>query len=106
MKEHNTCWVCDNWIYTLYFWNENIGKYNDNNYIGIDADTKATMVTTLRQFNKDTYKQHEDVPVLFCPETDWQPQPFMKMLDFLDLLSPATVPQFSNLVLSEVLSMY
>ena len=55
IKEPDTCWVCDNWIYTLYFWNEKIGEYNDNNYIGIDADTKVTMVDTIRQFNKDTY---------------------------------------------------
>ncbi len=25
VKEPETCWVCDNWIYTLYFWNERIG---------------------------------------------------------------------------------
>lgn len=106
IKEPDACWVCDNWIYTLYFWNKKIGEYNDNNFIGIDADTKASLVDTIRQYNKNTYKEHEDVPVLFCPETDWQPQPFMKMLDFLNLLSPTIVPPFANLVLNDVLTTY
>ena len=29
--EDDCCWVCDNWIYTLYFWNHQIGQYNDVN---------------------------------------------------------------------------
>ena len=48
VKEPDTCWACDNWIYTLYFWNEKIGKYDDNNFISIDADAKVSMVNTIR----------------------------------------------------------
>ena len=36
VKEANNCWVCDKWQYTLYFWNQKIGNYNDNNTIGIE----------------------------------------------------------------------
>ena len=32
----DTCWVCDNWVFTLYFWNEKIGQNNDINSIGVD----------------------------------------------------------------------
>ena len=30
-QEDESCWVCDSWIYTLYFWNRDIGSYNDVN---------------------------------------------------------------------------
>ena len=36
----DSCWNCDNWIFTLYFWNEKIGRNNDRNYIGIERDKK------------------------------------------------------------------
>ena len=25
VKKADSCWVCNNWVYTLYFWNERIG---------------------------------------------------------------------------------
>jgi len=36
VQGQDSCWVCENWIFTLYFWNEKIGQYNDRNYIGVD----------------------------------------------------------------------
>ena len=59
--------MCDNWIYTLYFWNEKIGQYNDRNYIGIDDEVKDQMVSTVINFNKYSYLDNPNVPVLFSP---------------------------------------
>ena len=69
VQEPDHCWVCDNWIYTLYFWSEKVGQYNDRNYIGIDNDTKVKLVETIRFNNKLTYKVNDSVPVLFSPHT-------------------------------------
>lgn len=55
VNEQEQCWQCDNWIYTLYFWNENIGSYNEHNYIGIDSDVKTQMVETVRSYNTEVY---------------------------------------------------
>ena len=65
VNEEDMCWACDNWVYTLYFWNEKVGQYNDRNYIGVDMQTKKQMVNTIRQHNKQTYMNDPDVPVLF-----------------------------------------
>jgi len=55
VNEQEQCWQCDNWIYTLYFWNENIGSYNERNYISIDSDVKTQMVETVRSYNTEVY---------------------------------------------------
>ena len=73
VQEQDSCWLCDNWIYTLYFWNEKIGQYNERNYIGIDKDVKATLVDSVRKYNKYDYLKHPDVPVLFSSTSSWKP---------------------------------
>lgn len=100
VQEQESCWLCDNWIYTLYFWNEKIGQYNERNYIGIDSDAKKTMVETVREYNKDVYRDNESVPVLFSSTSSWQPRPFMTLLDFLQVLSPIVVPPFDSLAIN------
>jgi hypothetical protein len=78
----------------LYFWNARIGQYDEDNFISIDPDAKVSLVNTVRHYNMQTYMKNPDVPVLFCPETDWKPRAFMTILEFLDLLEPAKVPPF------------
>lgn len=48
VQEPDTCPVCDGWNYTLYFWNEQIGRYDDVNHIGIENYTKVNLVKTIR----------------------------------------------------------
>lgn len=31
VSESENCWVCDNWVYTIFFWNEEIGTFRDKN---------------------------------------------------------------------------
>lgn len=48
VKEEGSCIVCDNWTYTLYFWNEKIGMYNDQNFIGVTDDTKTQLLNMIK----------------------------------------------------------
>lgn len=93
----DSCWNCDNWIYTLYFWNEKIGRNNDRNYIGIERDKKEELVETIQELNKETYMCDKDVPVLFSSMNDWQPRPFMTVVDYLNTLQPVIYPPFERI---------
>ncbi len=78
--------MCDNWTYTLYFWNEKVGIYDERNFISIDKETKTRLVQVTRRVFPETYMSNDKVPVLFSEATSWEPRPFMTMLDFLDTL--------------------
>ena len=95
-KEPDSCWACDNWIYTLFFWNKQIGDINDVHSIKVSEKTKKKAVKKIRLRNKETYLQSNTTPVLFSNITNWKPKPFMKMLDFLNLLSPEEPPNREN----------
>lgn len=89
VNEPENCWNCDNWVYTLYFWNEAIGHYNEGQQIGIDRNTKRSLVEALRLHNKETYLDHKDVPMVFTGVNYWVPRPFMTLFDFLETLEPS-----------------
>ena len=97
------CWVCDQWTFTLYFWNEQVGRFDDRNYIGIASDTKAKLVQTIRLHNADSYLDHDDRPVFFSSATQWRPRPFMHFLDFLETLEPGNEPNHEERARSEAL---
>jgi len=46
----DSCWVCDKWIYTLIFWNENIG-YRTN--MELDLFEKDKIQMQMDEVNKD-----------------------------------------------------
>jgi len=93
----DTCWVCDNWVFTLYFWNEKIGQSTDINSIGVDKKTKANLVRQVKQHNEETYMDNGEVPVLFSAIEQWKPRPFFKLLDFINILAPGMVPPFESI---------
>ena len=101
LQQEDSCWVCDRWMYCLYFWNQDIGCFNDVNRIGIDKPTKVHVVDQVRLHNPDTYMDNEDVPVLFSNITNWKPKPFMTILDFLDTLEDSNEPDYDSVTLSE-----
>ena len=39
VQEKNSCWLCDNWIFSLFFWSKKIGHINDR-AVSYDIDTK------------------------------------------------------------------
>ena len=39
----------------------------------------------------------KEVPVLFSSVEQWKPRPFMKLLDFIDCIQPAKMPNFDSL---------
>ena len=87
--EPDSCWYCNNYSYCLFFWNEEIGIFNEKNSIGIDKLNKLKLVETIRMHNEDTYMDHEEVPVLHSSCTGWRPKPFMTLMDFLETLEPS-----------------
>ena len=38
-----------------------------------------------------------EVPVLFSAIEQWQPRPFFKLLDFINILAPGMMPPFESL---------
>lgn len=46
--DKNGCWNCSNWIYTLVFWNEDIGILNSKNNINIENAEKKRVVDMIR----------------------------------------------------------
>lgn len=43
-SDRTDCWNCNNWVYTLVFWNEQIGIYNAHNNINIDPGEKSRVI--------------------------------------------------------------
>ena len=39
----------------------------------------------------------EEVPVLFTGVEQWKPKPFMKLIDYLQIIAPSSPPPFENL---------
>ena len=97
----DSCWVCDRWTYSLYFWNQEIGMFNDTNRIGVDKATKKKIVDSIRIHNPGTYMDHPEVPVMFSNITNWRPKPFMHILTFLDTLEDGDEPDYEKVVLAD-----
>ena len=43
---------------------------------------------------------NEEVPVLFTGVEQWKPRPFMKLIDYLNVISPAVMPPFEKIAKS------
>ena len=100
-QQGDNCWVCDRWMYTLYFWNQEIGCFNDVNNIGIDKETKVSLVEKIRLHNPESYLASEDVPVLFSNITNWRPRPFITLMDFLDSLEEGAEPDYEKTTMAD-----
>ena len=83
-KEADGCWACDNWRYSLIFWNKDIGEFGEVNSISIDKEVKDRSVKAIRSHNQDTYRSNPESPVLFAKATHWKARPFVNLLDFLN----------------------
>ena len=90
--EQDSCWVCDNWQYTLLFWNREIGDFNLINSIGVEDRVMADVIQQIRMHNEESYLQHGDLPLFFSNVTDWRPKPFMPLLEFLNNLEYQDIP--------------
>ena len=101
VQERDSCWFCDNWIYTLYFWNESIGCHLEKELGQAGLSKKAQTIKQVSEHHTDVYEDNQDLPVLFTASNSWQPQPMMKLLDFVDTLSPANPPDFDFLALND-----
>ena len=100
VKEADSCWACDGWTFTLYFWNRSIGQYNDLNTIGIDKKSKKHLVDTIRDKNPDSYVDHPELPIYFSTSTNWKGRPFMPLLDFIDSCCDVQQqPDYDNIAL-------
>ena len=91
-QEQDVCWACDRWMYTLIFWNKDIGEFNNINSIGIDRKMKHSVVQQIRQINGEGIRSSPSVPVLFSDISEWKPRPFTPILDFLNNLEYEEIP--------------
>jgi len=91
-QEKDGCWHCDNWTYTIVFWNTEIGEWNDKNSLNIDNGARKKLVKTLSERNGDALNSNESVPVLFSGATNWKPKPFVPLVDFLDYFEKKEAP--------------
>lgn len=80
--DQKSCWHCGNWVFTLVFWNQQIGIFNANNNINIESREKARVIQKIRQHDEN-FMGHPDVPMLFSNATNWYGQPFMRLIDYL-----------------------
>ena len=46
--DKSACWQCGNWVFTLVFWNQDIGIYNANNNINIESKEKKRVIQMIR----------------------------------------------------------
>lgn len=69
--EGEHCWVCSFHRYTLVFWTEQIGKTNEANNIGIDANEKTRVIKQLKDVNLQHYRDDPTRPMLFSDSTNW-----------------------------------
>ena len=53
---------------------------------------KKSLVQTIRNKHSETYLNNPEVPVIFSNITNWEPKPFMTVLDFLNTLQPEEPP--------------
>ena len=105
-SEPDSCPNCDGWNYSLYLWNEQIGRFDDS-YSRIEADTKRSLVDTIKMHNGESiFTTDTDFPVLFCSATNWRPRPFMRLLDFLAMLDSVKTPDFSELAFAEAQNIF
>lgn len=90
--DKTACWYCANWVFSLIFWNQEIGIRNANNNINIESREKKRVIELIRQNDPD-YMSHPDVPMLFSNATNWRGKPFMKLIDFI--MKAQETPDFS-----------
>ena len=48
----------------------------------------------------------DDRPVFFSSVTDWRPKPFMRLLDFLEILDGQKKPNFNELAQNDAKRLY
>ena len=53
--EPDSCWYCNNYSYCLFFWNEEIGIFNEKNSIGIDKLNKLKLVDSRFFTNREGF---------------------------------------------------
>ena len=105
-EEPDNCWACDQWGFTLFFWNENMGKANERNKIGIDTTTKDHLVNTIKMQNQDSYMENQSYPVMFSNLTNWKPKPFWRLLDFLNSVEPCKEPDYEKIAKKDAMDKY
>ena len=101
--EPGNCWTCDMWTFTIFFWNEEIGKANERNKIGVDSATKTELVNAIRMHNNESYMTDESFPVLFSNCTNWKPKPFWRLIDFLNSVEPTAEPEYDKVALDDAM---
>ena len=69
--ERDGCWRCDQWGFTLFFWNEKIGKFNNVNKISVNPETMINLTDMIRMNCQDSYMENPETPVLFSNVTNW-----------------------------------
>ena len=78
-------------MYTLVFWNQDIGILNANNNINIEETEKSRVIDMIRNHDTD-YMANPEVPMLFSNATNWKGKPFMPLSDFV--LKTKQMPDF------------
>ena len=100
------CPICDGWNYTLYIWNEQIGRFDDGNHIGIMPNTKRSLVKTIVKHNSESVLSSPDLPLMFCEVTKWRPRPFMRLLDYLETLDNVKEPNYDELAMRNAKTLF
>jgi hypothetical protein len=100
----HTCWVCDQWIYSLVFWSPSIGVKNACDYKKINFDLRDKFIQTVSKNSpvieplnplkpKDIieernlklmsyYEEDENRPFIIGEFTDWQPKRMVRIDEF------------------------
>lgn len=76
--EHESCWTCDNNIYTLVFWSKAFGWSDDQ----IDPVLEENIVNQIESLNDHFEEKPITRPVYFCEETHWRPQKMRSLEEF------------------------
>ena len=93
-KGQNNCWLCDHQVYSMIFWNQEIGEVHLNN---IECDDLDFIVSHLEQINKkgeaekklrESFKPGDDqCPLIYGQFTNWEPKRMFDMREFCERIN-------------------
>lgn len=96
MNEHENCWVCDKWTYSLVFFNP--AKIQSSNPWDQCEDLKHYIIKQLMLFHGGTSSiessidsilgtiESDEQVQIFASFTNWQPKKMIPFLDFISII--------------------
>lgn len=89
------CWVCDRHIYSLLFWNPEIGRLKD-----LKVKNEQIALRTIKPISHETKR-----PVLYCFNNNWEGQEMHTISEFAFIIDDRKPLNLSNFSLRDVTTM-